>query len=67
MWYAILIILLIIEAIKSFFRKIQFSAYVGFMVENDVTQPTESEMKEWILWAAKNTIHDFTHKLSRSR
>ena len=67
MWYAILIILLVIAIIKCKLYKIQFSAYVGFMVKNNITQPTKSEMQEWIKWAAKNTIHDMLHKFSKSR
>lgn len=57
MWYAILIVLLIIAVFKWQIYKLSLRAYVGFMKNNEVKQPTESEVREWIHWAAKNMFN----------
>lgn len=54
MWYAILIIALIVSIFMWQIYRIWLHAYIGYMVNNNVKQPDKSELKQWIHWAARH-------------
>lgn len=53
MWYAILIIALMVAVLMWQFYKVCLHAYIAFMVDQDVKQPTTEECRKWFRYALK--------------